>query len=173
MTGARLVLVAGAFALGAGGCSHDRTPAADSAAGDSTVAVIDTLPSAPPQPAAVQPDNHAAPATTPSTGAKSRPAHPATTSAKPNPPQSDTLMATTTPKPAPSDSTIILSKGTPAFVVFRDSIGQADLAWLESERLAVVSVNKAGHSASVRVPSDYAGNPRANPRVARFTIAMR
>lgn len=173
MRGSGLLLVAGTIALGAGGCGHGGDASADSSAADSAAAVSDSTPGpgAAQQAAAVQPDTH----TVSTTGATSsrRPSRPATTSAKPNPPTTDTIKASAQEEPGTAGTTIDLSKGRPALVVFRDSIGQADIAWLQSEGLAIVAVNKPGHSASVRVPSNYAGNPRANPRVTRFAIAMR
>lgn len=63
--------------------------------------------------------------------------------------------------------------GTPAFIVFRDSLTAADLDWVRSEGLEIVTSSKGAHSVSVMVPSGYHGNPRSNPRVLRFTIAMR
>ncbi|HWE42839.1 MAG TPA: hypothetical protein VG432_10055 [Gemmatimonadaceae bacterium] len=62
---------------------------------------------------------------------------------------------------------------TPALVIFRDSVGKADLDWLRGQGLAIVNVNEAAHAVSVAVPEGYHGNPKANPRVLRFTIAMR
>jgi hypothetical protein len=172
MRGSGLLLVAGTIALGAGGCGHRGDASADSGAGDSA-AVTDSTPGPGPaqQPAAAQPDTNAVSAT----GATSsrKPSRPATTSAKPNPPTTDTIKPSPAEEPGTAGTTIDLSKGRPALVVFRDSIGQADIAWLESEGLAIVAVNKPGHSASVRVPPNYSGNPRANPRITRFAIAMR
>lgn len=76
----------------------------------------------------------------------------------------------TTPRPgnqAPAGAT------TPALVTFRDSVGKADLDWLRGQGLAIVSVNEAAHAVSVAVPQGYHGNPKTNPRVLRFIIAMR
>lgn len=76
----------------------------------------------------------------------------------------------TSPRPgnqAPAGAT------TPALVVFRDSVGKADLDWLRGQGLTIVNVNEAAHAVSVAVPEGYRGNPKANPRVLRFTIAMR
>jgi hypothetical protein len=63
--------------------------------------------------------------------------------------------------------------GTPAFIVFRDSLTTADLDWVRSEGMEIVSSDKGARSVSVMVPDGYHGHPRSNPRVLRFTIAMR
>lgn len=78
--------------------------------------------------------------------------------------------ADTNPRPsnqAPAGAT------TPALVVFRDSLTTSDLGWLRSEGFTIVNVQAEAHSVSVRVPQSYHGNPKANPRVLRFIIAMR
>lgn len=174
MSGRRLLLAVGAIALGAGACTGDRTRGADSAAADSTVTASDSGEPAATIPASPSPAmDTATPAKSGASASRSSSTRPAPTSPRPATPKADSNVAATTPQPQVADTTIVLGKGRPALVVFRDSIGQADIAWLESEGLAIVAVNKPGHSASVRVPSEYAGNPRANPRVARFVIAMR
>lgn len=62
---------------------------------------------------------------------------------------------------------------TPAFVVFRDSVLQSDLDWLRRQGFSIANVNDASRAVSVGVPDGYSGNPKANPRVARFTMLMR
>ena len=61
----------------------------------------------------------------------------------------------------------------PAFIVFRDSVGAADLAWLRQEGFTIEQVNRSSHSVSLRMSTDYTGNPTKNPRVLRFNVAMR
>lgn len=62
---------------------------------------------------------------------------------------------------------------TPAFVIFRDSVLQSDLDWLRRQGFTIANVNDASNAVSVGVPDGYSGNPKANPRVARFTMLMR
>jgi hypothetical protein len=61
----------------------------------------------------------------------------------------------------------------PAYVVFRDSVGAADIDWLKREGFTIEKVFASSHSVSLRMPADYAGNPKSNPRVLRFNVAMR
>ncbi|HEX8851687.1 MAG TPA: hypothetical protein VF761_19320 [Gemmatimonadaceae bacterium] len=61
----------------------------------------------------------------------------------------------------------------PAFIVFRDSVGAGDLAWLRQEGFTIEQVNRSTHSVSLRMATDYTGNPTKNPRVLRFNVAMR
>ena len=49
----------------------------------------------------------------------------------------------------------------------------ADLDWVRGQGMEIVSSDKGGRSVSVIVPDGYHGQPRSNPRVQRFTIAMR
>jgi hypothetical protein len=62
---------------------------------------------------------------------------------------------------------------TPALVIFRDSVLQSDLDWLKEQGFAISNVNDAARAVSVGVPDGYSGNPTKNPRILRFTIAMR
>jgi hypothetical protein len=62
---------------------------------------------------------------------------------------------------------------TPALVVFRDSVMTSDVDWLRSQGFTIVSVRADAHAVAVRVPQSYSGNPKANPRVLRFSMAMR
>jgi len=76
----------------------------------------------------------------------------------------------TNPRPsnrAPAGAT------TGALVVFRDSVMTSDLDWLRGQGFTIVNVDAEAHAVSVRVPQSYSGNPKANPRVLRFTMAMR
>ncbi len=74
--------------------------------------------------------------------------------------------------PAPG-ATMPAGAMTPAFVIFRDSVLQSDLDWLRRQGFTIANVNDASNAVSVGVPDGYSGNPKANPRVARFTILMR
>jgi hypothetical protein len=81
-----------------------------------------------------------------------------------------TMPMDTSPRPgnqAPAGAT------TPAFIVFRDSVVKADLDWLRGQGFTITNVNETAHAVSVQVPQGYHGNPKANPRILRFTIAMR
>lgn len=62
---------------------------------------------------------------------------------------------------------------TPAFVIFRDSVLQSDLDWLRRQGFTIANVNDASNAVSVGVPDGYSGNPKANPRIVRFTMLMR
>lgn len=103
--------------------------------------------------------------------AKPSATHPATATTKQEPSVPiDPPRADTNPRPsnqAPAGAT------TPALVVFRDSVMTSDLDWLRSQGFTIVNVQSEAHAVSVRVPQSYHGNPKANPRVLRFTIAMR
>ena len=140
------------------------TAAASSAMNDSAVAPV---PGGAPPAAATSgaPNGAAKPATAASQTAMGKgTTHPAPTT--PN----VSVPLDTTPKPsnkAPAGAT------TPALVVFRDSLVQSDIDWLRSEGFAIVDVNKAAHAVSVGVPNGYRGKPKSNPRILRFTIAMR
>ncbi len=74
--------------------------------------------------------------------------------------------------PAPG-ATMPAGARTPAFVIFRDSVLQSDLDWLRRQGFTIANVNDASYAVSVGVPDGYSGNPKANPRVARFTMLMR
>lgn len=87
-------------------------------------------------------------------------------------PRSSTGGAPAT-SPAPGVQKPSGGSGTPAFIVFRDTVLTTDLDWLRGEGFTIEQVNAAAHSVSARMPSDYRGNPKANPRVLRFTVAMR
>ncbi|HEX2779057.1 MAG TPA: hypothetical protein VHM30_06145 [Gemmatimonadaceae bacterium] len=75
--------------------------------------------------------------------------------------------------PAPGVQKPSSGSGTPAFIVFRDTVLASDLDWLRTQGFTIEQVNEAAHSVSARMPADYRGNPKANPRVLRFTVAMR
>ena len=85
-------------------------------------------------------------------------------------PQASTGAQGTSPAPG---VTLPTGSGTPAYVVFRDSVGAADLEWLRKEGFTIEKVFASSHSVSLRMPADYTGNPKANPRVLRFNVAMR
>ena len=141
---------------------HDTAAAAQAA--DTTVAP--PAGSAPPAAATSGAPNGAA---KPATAASPTSMGKATTGQAPTTP-TVRVPLDTTPKPsnkAPAGAT------TPALVVFRDSLVQADLDWLRAEGFAIVSVNESAHAVSVGVPDGYRGKPKTNPRVLRFTIAMR
>jgi hypothetical protein len=92
------------------------------------------------------------------------------TSVKPIPVPDVTKPIPTSPAPgnqAPAGAT------TPALVVFRDSVTSADLDWVRGQGFTIVNVNRTAHAVSVSVPDGYRGNPKANPRILRFVIAMR
>ena len=100
-------------------------------------------------------------------------------SSRPTPPASKRPAATAghggapaATSPAPGVAMPVGAR-TPAFVVFRDSVLQSDLDWLRGQGFTIANVNDAAHAVSVGVPDGYSGNPKANPRVVRFTIAMR
>lgn len=141
-------------------------PAAGASAADSSVV---PAPGSAPSAAATSgaPNGAAKPATAASqtsmgTATTGRPKTPAT--------PTERISVDTSPRPGnqpPAGAT------TPALVIFRDSVGKADLDWLRGQGLAIVNVNEAAHAVSVAVPEGYHGNPKANPRVLRFTIAMR
>ena len=80
------------------------------------------------------------------------------------------LPAATSPAPG---ATMPAGRMTPAFVIFRDSVLESDLDWLRRQGFTIANVNDASHAVSVGVPDGYSGNPKANPRVARFTMLMR
>lgn len=63
--------------------------------------------------------------------------------------------------------------GKLAYVVFRDTVLDSDVAWLRGAGFAVEQVNAAAHSVSGRLPSGVRLDPKSNPRVLRFTVAMR
>ncbi|HEX7118605.1 MAG TPA: hypothetical protein VF212_07455 [Longimicrobiales bacterium] len=61
-----------------------------------------------------------------------------------------------------------------AFIQFADSVTTEDRAWLAAEGFEIVREFPDAHAFTVRVPNDYAKDPRkANPRVIRFEVRMR
>jgi hypothetical protein len=86
-------------------------------------------------------------------------------------PPADSTVATT-PSTPPLDTT--RAPGGPlAFVQFADSLTEGDLAWLRAEGFTIERVMEASHAVTVRVPPDYAKDPRRNPRVVQFSVQMR
>jgi hypothetical protein len=169
-----LVAAAVAVGIGAAACrpekgTHDSvavsdTATASSAVNDSTVAPVPG--GAPPAEA--------------TSGAPNGAAKPATAASRTSMGKATTDQAATTPTvrvpldttPRPSNKAPA-GATTPALVVFRDSLAQSDIDWLRAEGFAIVNVNEAAHAVSVGVPNGYHGKPKSNPRVLRFTIAMR
>ena len=100
---------------------------------------------------------------------RQKPMTPPTPQSRPTP-QASTGAQGTSPAPG---VTLPTGSGTPAYVVFRDSVGAADLEWLRKEGFTIEKVFASSHSVSLRMPADYTGNPKANPRVLRFNVAMR
>ena len=174
MTPRLAVTVTAAAAIAAAACQGSKgtndsaavkdTAGASSAMNDSAVAPVPG--GAPPAAATSGAPNGAA---KPATAASQTSMGKATTHQSPTAP-TVRVPLDTTPTPsnkAPAGAT------TPALIVFRDSLVKADLDWLRSEGFAIVNVNEAAHAVSVGVPDGYHGKPKANPRVLRFTIAMR
>jgi hypothetical protein len=168
-----VVAVTVAAAVAAAGCGSSKNgsdtaavqdTAAVSSPVDSTPATIPTMPNGPAT-AAVAPVGKQP--STSSTTAK----RPATDTAKKGTPEPD--VRAPLPTSAAPGVRIPPGTGTPAFIVFRDSLTAADLDWVRSEGMEIVSSDKSARSVSVMVPDGYHGKPRSNPRVQRFTIAMR
>jgi hypothetical protein len=167
-----VVSLTAAAAIAAAGCGSSKQ-GADTAAVRDTAAVSSPVDSAPVTAATVP--NAPPPATTAGTQ------KPPTTSPTPRRQTTDTVKKVATEpdvraplptSPAPGVR-IPPGTGTPAFIVFRDSLTAADLDWVRGQGMQVVSSDKGGRSVSVIVPDGYHGQPRSNPRVQRFTIAMR
>ena len=162
----------------------------DSSAADSvhTPTPVEAAPeSATVSPATQAPAGRPSPATTPaaSSGAPSgavneaTPTAPAAAKGKRKPGVSAAMDMPTHAGPGPEVSApapgIQPAPGStvPAFIVFRDSVGAADLAWLRQEGFTIEQVNRSTRSVSLRMSTDYTGNPTKNPRVLRFNVAMR
>lgn len=182
----RRAAVVAAAALVAGGCrasGGEGAASQDSAASDSGAPAAMTSGDSASAPAAATPDasgaagspaasgsGSKASAAVPNGGTKSSgsttpaPKRPVVTAGLPAGP------AGTSPAPGvarPSGRT------TPALVVFRDSVLDSDIAWLRAQGFTVENVNDAARAVSVGVPDGYSGDPKKNPRIVRFTIAMR
>jgi hypothetical protein len=162
-----------AAAIAAAGCGSSKQ-ASDTAAVTDTAAAsspVDTTPA----PATAAPNGPTTAAVVPAakqTSTSSASAkRPATDTAKKGTPEPD-VRAPLPTSPAPGVR-IPPGTGTPAFIIFRDSLTAADLDWVRSEGMEIVSSDKGARSVSVMVPDGYHGKPRSNPRVQRFTIAMR
>jgi len=170
MTMRRTAVLAAAVLVAAAGCQGAKK-AADTTAAAGTTPVADST---------VAPAPGSAPPAVATSGAPNGAAKPA--SAAPR-----TSMGTATSGQAPATPTVRIpvdttprpsnkapaGATTPALVVFRDSLAQSDIDWLRAEGFAIINVNEAAHAVSVGVPNGYHGKPKANPRVLRFTIAMR
>ena len=168
------VVVAAAVvaAVAATACRGSKARSDSAAVHDTAAAALSGDTATPAEPAPVPavnaPDDGAKPpSANPATTGPAAAKRPATTGQGPTTPTVVVPVETRPGNQAPAGA------GTPALVVFRDSVGKADLDWLRAQGFTIVNVNEAAHAVSVTVPDGYSGNPKANPRVLRFTIAMR
>ena len=183
-----IVAAAVAAALAAAACRSGKNRADSAAAGDSAAAAAAVRADSVALPAPGAPGTAPSPAgSTAVPNGTAKPAAPATTKgAGPQPPaaahttagtaeqdasrRKELPLPDTSPRPsnrAPAGAT------TPALVVFRDSVMTSDVDWLRSQGFTIVDVRADAHAVAVRVPQSYSGNPKANPRVLRFSMAMR
>ena len=189
MTGRTSVALGAMVAIATMACSSSGGRR-DSSVADSTHATVpvEAAPeSANVSPATQAPAGRPSPATTPAASSsgpsgalnEAKPTAPKGTAGKRKPGATSSMDTPTHAGPGPEVSApapgIQPAPGStvPAFVVFRDSVGAADLAWLRQEGFTIEQVNRSTHSVSLRMSSDYTGNPMKNPRVLRFNVAMR